>query len=194
MDRRTLLSALACWPAARVCAQEGASRPRLKISIGTLRREIAQRFPLDLALAGVAQLRIATPLLTLLPASQQVASTFALQLAGPQLEPQAGEVDVAFRLRFEPSDRTVRAHRIELLAVRWAGLAPEMAQIVHGLLPQLVRDSLGDVVLYRFADRELALADTMGFQPDELVVLSDGVLVRFAPKPLISAEPPQPKK
>jgi hypothetical protein len=181
MHRRTLLFAMACWPAARVCAQDDASRPRLKISIGTLRRGIAQRFPMDFALAGLAQLRIATPELTLLPASQQVASTFALQLSGPELVPQTGEVDVAFRLRYEASDRTVRAHRIELLDVRWPGLAPDIAQLVQGVLPQLVRDSIGDVVLYRFADRELALANTMGFQPDELVVLPEGVLVTFAP-------------
>jgi hypothetical protein len=182
MDRRTLLFALASWPAGRVFAQQDASRPRLKISIDTLRREIAQRFPLDLTLPGVAQLRIANPVLTLLPASQQVASTFALQLTGPQLSPQAGEADVAFRLRYEASDRTVRAHRIELLDVRWPDLAPDVAQLVRGVLPQLVRDSIGDVVLYRFADRELALAATMGFQPDELLVLGDGVLVTFSPR------------
>lgn len=182
MDRRALLFALACWPAARLRAQDDASRPRLKISIDTLRREIARHFPVDFALPGVAQLRVATPAITLLPASQQVASTFAVQLAGPQVLTQSGEADVAFRLRYEPSDRTVRAHRIELTDLRWPGLAPNVAELVRGVLPQLVRDSIGDVVLHRFSDRELALADTMGFQPDELVLLGDGVLVTFAPR------------
>jgi hypothetical protein len=195
MDRRTLFFALACWPAACLRAQEDTSRPRLKISADTLRHAIAKRFPLDLALAGVLQLRIATPALTLLPASQQVAATFALQLAGPQLLPQAGEVDVAFRLRYEASDRSVRAHRIELLDVRWPDLAPDVAPLVRSVLPQLVRDSIGEVVLYRFGNRELALADTMGLQPDELVVLGDGVLVTFAPKPpATSASQPLPKR
>ncbi len=182
MHRRFLLNALACLPAARAFAQEDATRPRMKISADTLRRAIAARFPLDAGIPGVLQLRVSAPVLTLMPASQQLGATFALQLAGTQIAPQAGEVDVAFRLRLEAADRSVRAHGIELADLRWPGLDADTLQLVQGTLPQLVRDSIGDVVLYRFSDRELALPATMGFQPDELIVLGDGVLVTFAPR------------
>ena len=181
MDRRFLLITLACWPSARAFAQEDAG-PRLKISTETLRGAIAQRFPLDAGVPGVFQLRVSAPLLTLMPASQQVGATFALQMEGTQIAMQAGVVDVAFRLRYAPADRSVRAHGIELLDVRWPDLDADTLQLVRGTLPQLVRDSIGEVVLYRFTDRELALPATMGFQPDELVVLGDGVLVTFAPR------------
>lgn len=196
MHRRTILAALAGWPAARLLAQQDAARPRLKVSAAQLRCAIAQRFPLRLTLPGIADLVVDPPALALLPASQQLAATFALRLEGPQLaQPEAGEVDAAFRLRYEPSDRTVRAHGIELADVRWPGLAPDVAQLVRGLLPQLVRDAVGEVVLQRFDARDLALADTMGFEPDEIVVLGDGLLVTFAPKrPATSSARPPPRR
>jgi hypothetical protein len=185
MHRRTILATLACWPATRLLAQDDAGRPRLKISAAQLRRSLAQRFPMRLALAGVLALRIGTPALALLPASQQLAAALPLQLEGAALaQAEAGELDVAFRLRYEPSDRTVRAHGVELMDVRWPTLAPDAARLARDLLPQLVREAMLDVELHRFDARDLALADTMGFEPHEIVVLADGLLVTFAPKPL----------
>jgi hypothetical protein len=181
MDRRFLLIALACSPGARLFAQD-AARPRMKISADTLRRAVEQRFPLDAGIPGVLQLRVSAPVLALVPASQQVAATFALELAGTQVAAQAGEVDVAFRLRYDAADRSVRAHGIELLDVRWPGLDADTLNLIRDMLPQLVRDTIGEIVLYRFGERDLALPATMGFQPDELVVVGDGVLVTFAPR------------
>ena len=46
----------------------------------------------------------------------------------------------------------------------------------------LVAGLRGDVVLHRFTERELALPDTMGFEPGTLTVLDDGVDIEFVPK------------
>jgi hypothetical protein len=50
------------------------------------------------------------------------------------------------------------------------------------LLPKLARDAVGEIVLHRFAARELALPETMGLEPDEIRVVDDGVVVLFGPK------------
>jgi hypothetical protein len=49
-------------------------------------------------------------------------------------------------------------------------------------MPALAQQ-VGEVVLHRFSSRELALADTMGFAPEEIRVLDDGLLILFGPKP-----------
>jgi hypothetical protein len=46
----------------------------------------------------------------------------------------------------------------------------------------MAREAVGEVVLHRFAARELALPDTMGFEADEIRVVDDGVVVLFGPK------------
>jgi hypothetical protein len=39
-----------------------------------------------------------------------------------------------------------------------------------------------ELVLHRFTARDLALPDTMGFEPSTLTVVADGVLVEFRQK------------
>ena len=94
---------------------------------------------------------------------------------------QAGEMDLVFSLRYEPSDQTVRARNPEILDVRWPGAPPEALRALQGMLPRVASD-LGEFVLHRFTQRELALPQTMGFEPQELTVVEDGLLVFFGPK------------
>ena len=98
-------------------------------------------------------------------------------------QPQTGALDVLFGLRYEPSDRTIRAREPEVLDLRLPGVAPEAVLALQGLLPQVARQAVGEIVLHAFTARELALPDAMGVEPDKLTVLDDGLLVEFAPKP-----------
>jgi hypothetical protein len=183
MDRRLLLAALACAPLVHLHAQDEA-RPHYRIAAGELSERLAQRFPVRLDAAGIFELRIEAPRLFLLPATQQLGATLQARLSGAQLpRPESGEMDVAFRLRYEPSDRTLRAHHLQVLDLRWPGLDADSARTLQALLPALAREAVGEIVLHRFTHSELALADTMGFEPDTITVESDGLLVTFAPKP-----------
>ncbi|MEJ8840244.1 DUF1439 domain-containing protein [Ramlibacter sp. AN1133] len=182
MHRRLLLAALACWPAARLLAQDEAARPRQKISAAALYDALSARFPVRFALGGVLQAEISAPRLLLLPARNQLGAALRAEFNGLQLAPaQAGEMDLVFALRYEGRDRTLRARDPRILEVRWPGLPRETAQALQGVLPALARQ-MGDVVLHRFSDRELALPDTMGFEPQEIRVVDDGLLVLFGPK------------
>ena len=50
------------------------------------------------------------------------------------------------------------------------------------MLPGMAREVAAELVLHRFTSRELALPDTMGFEPAQVSVVDDGVLVEFREK------------
>ena len=184
MQRRLMLTALACWPTGSLLAQEVPSGPRHKISVAQLHDALSARFPVRFVVGGLLALQVSAPRLLLLPARDQLGATLVMQLDGPQLQAiPPGEVDVVFGLRYEGVDQTMRAHHLDILALRWPGLRPEILFALQAQLRAAVRDAVGEVVLHRFVPRELALADAMGFEPDKLTVVDDGVLVSFGPKP-----------
>lgn len=183
MKRRLLFAAFAAWPLARALAQDDAARPRHKIAARELHDALSARFPVRFGITGLVDMRVSAPRLLLLPSRNKLGAGLLAQVAGMQMQQsQTAEVDVAFALRYEAADRTVRAHQLELIGLRAPGLLPETTQLLQRLLPAMARDAVGEIVLHRFAARELALPDTMGFEPDEIRVLEDGLLILFGPK------------
>lgn len=183
MHRRLALAALACLPASRLFAQAQAERPRHKVSAGELHNALSARFPLRAGIPGVLDLQVSAPRLLLLPARNRLGATLMVEVAAtPRQQLHSGEMDLAFALRYERSDQTVRGHQLELLDLRWPGLHPEAMQLVRRALTSAAREGLGEIVLHKFSPRELALADTMGFEPAEMTVLEDGLLMVFGPK------------
>lgn len=178
-----MLTALACWPTGPLLAQKEAPSPRHKISAEQLHSALSARFPVRLVVAGLLALKVSAPRLLLLPARDQLGATLVMQLHAQQLQPIApGELDVVFALRYEATDQTVRAHQLDILALRWPGLRPEILQVVQGQLRAAARETLGELVLHKFLPRELALAETMGLEPKTLRVVDDGLLVLLGPK------------
>jgi hypothetical protein len=181
MHRRLLLTALAAWPAARAIAQDNA-RPRHKVSAAQLHAALSERFPLQLGIGGLLELRVSAPSLHLLPARNRIGAGLVAEVGGLPLQQAPGELDVLFTVRYEPSDKTIRARDPELAGLRWPGLPPEIVQALQRILPSMAREALDEVVLHAFTPAELSLPDTMGFEPDKVTVVADGLLVTFAPK------------
>jgi hypothetical protein len=46
----------------------------------------------------------------------------------------------------------------------------------------MMGEAVGEVVLHEFSPSELALADTMGFEPETITVVDDGLVIGFGPK------------
>jgi hypothetical protein len=183
MDRRLTLCALACLPVATALAQVAPPRPRHKISAARLHGAVSERFPLRVGVEGLLGAQVSAPALLLLPRRNLLGATLQAQFNSLHLQqPQTGEVDVVFALRYEPADQTVRAHGLEVLDVRSAALPADILQALRRVLPALAREAFGEVVLQKLSARDLALADTMGFEPQKLTVLYDGLMVEFGPK------------
>lgn len=181
--RRRLMLAMPLLVAAAGSRAQDAAVPRHRVSAGELHRALSARFPIRFTLAGVLALEVNAPALLLDPKRNRLGATVQAQAGGPALQPMPpGEMDIVFRLRYEPRDRSLRAHEPEILALRWPGLPPDAAASLQRTWPLLAEDALGNVVLHRFTERELALPETMGFQPESFTVTEDALVVVFGPK------------
>jgi hypothetical protein len=184
MHRRLLLSALACCPAAVLAQEADSPRPRHKIGAAQLYEALSARFPLRLGVLGLVQLQVSAPQLLLLPARNKIGATLQALASGPAVQRgEAGEADLVFSLRYAGEDKSIRAYQPEIIDLRLPNVPGDAAQRLKSLLPAFTRDAVGEVVLHRLTPRELALPDTMGFEPDKLTVQEDGVVIVFGPKP-----------
>lgn len=183
MHRRSLVAALACSPAVALFAQDE-QRPRFKVSATQLYEALADRFPARFGIPGLAQVQVSAPALLMLPARNKLGASLHAEVTGGGIAGGVppGMLDLAFALRYEAQDRSIRAYEPEILRVDWPALAAEAQQALQVLLPGLARDVAAELVLHRFTARELALPDTMGFEPGTLTVVDDGVLVGFREK------------
>ncbi|MBV1733170.1 MAG: DUF1439 domain-containing protein [Hydrogenophaga sp.] len=194
MYRRVLLTAwipLLPWiGAARAQAAPSpdaapASPPRLNVPLDVLQNEVGKRFPLRYPVAGLVNLDLAVPQLGLLPASNRLRAEMAVSAAGPILQrSQAGTFTVDFALRYEPGDRTLRAHQLKVYRMRFPGLPADAAELLNNYAPALAEQSLREVVLYQLNAQETAMADLLGLRPGRITVTDQGLAVELVTRPL----------
>ena len=184
MHRRQILTHLG---AASLALLAGCARaqPGYTISKQQLQQALAERFPRSYALAGLLDLQLQTPHLTLLPERNQINALLDLAATGPLLARRyTGVFDVDFGLRYEAADRSIRAHNLQVKALRVDGLKPQAEALLQQYGQQLADQSLRGVVLHQLRDKDLAAIDGLGLQPESISVTPRGLLVRFGPKPL----------
>jgi len=183
MNRRLLITALACCPAARLFAQADDS-PHYKVSAGQLYEALSARFPVRFGMPGLLELQVSAPELLMLPTRNKLGASLRAQASGPGVERmQQGTLDLVFALRYEGSDQSIRAYEPEIIDMRFPGVPAESRQALQIILPGMARDIAAELVLHRFSSSELSLPDTMGFEPATVSVVDDGVLVGFRQKP-----------
>lgn len=183
MDRRSIVAALACWPALPLLAQDG-QRPHIKLSAAQLYEALSASFPVRFGIPGLAQLEVSAPELLMLPARNKLGASLHAQAGGSGVEPvPPGTVDLVFALRYEAQDRSIRANDPEILRIQWPALTAEALQDLQVILPGMAREVAAELVLHRFTPRDLALPDAMGLEPGTVTVAQDGVVVEFREKP-----------
>ena len=155
------------------------------VSADQLQRAVAQRFPLRYPMGGLMDLNLQTPVLRLLPALNRLGTEMAVQASGLALgRSYTGTFDLDFGLRYEASDRTVRAHQLRVNSLRFADLPPGPSALLDAYGPALAEQTLREVVLHRLRPQDLALPDGLGLQPDSITVTPRGLLIGFVAKPL----------
>lgn len=162
-----------------------AAGPRLNVSLAQMQAALSQRFPLRYPVPGLVNLDVQSPRLGLLPEQNRLMATFELTAAGAALERiHTGELALDFALRYEPSDRTLRAYKLRLRRLLFPTLQPGVVALLNGYAPALAERSLLEVVLHQLQPKDLALADTMGLQPGPITVTDAGLQIGFVNKPL----------
>ncbi|WP_342617410.1 DUF1439 domain-containing protein [Rhodoferax sp. GW822-FHT02A01] len=194
MRRRFFLLIPALLPLAQQAsaqpAQPGAedapqAPPNYKVSAAQLQSAVAQRFPLRYPLAGLMNLDVQVPQLRLLPALNRLSAEMVVNAAGPALQrSHQGTLEVEFALRYEATDRTVRAHQLRLVRLQFPSLQPGVVELINTYGQQLAEQTLLEVVLHRLRPQDLALPDSMGLQPGNITVTNEGLTIAFVPKAL----------
>lgn len=190
MNRRslfTLAGRLAVAASAVLAPRAALAQPSYKVSLEQLQRVLDQRFPRRYEVAGLLEVEMQAPAVRLLPELDRLGTELPVQASGPALRRRyPGSVDVDFALRYERSDRSIRAHQIRVNAVRMEGLGRDAEHLLDAYLRQLSQQALVEVVLHTLAPKDLALATTMGFEPGEITVTPQGLTIRFVPCPSAS--------
>lgn len=186
VSRRLIGLALPCCLLLAGCASVGAlAQPGYNISEATLQAAVTKRFPLRYPVAGLVNLDLQAPQLRLLPEQNRLGAAMVVVAAGPALRNSyTGSFDVDFALRFEASDRTLRATQIRVRKMELPGLRPDVANLVAGFGPAMAEQALREVVLHQLKPQDLALPDGLGLQPGAITVTDKGLRVELVPKPL----------
>lgn len=150
----------------------------------TLAAQVAKRFPYTHDLAGnLVTLELLHPRLSLLPASNRIATELDLKLAAPALGVESnGVLGVDFGLRYDATDRTIRMTQPKLRSVRLDAVPPQYQSWLDRNAPRLIQLLLDDYVLHQVGERELAMAAAFGYEPAGIKVTAQGLKVRLNPK------------
>lgn len=185
MDRRFFLTAVAGLTlAGAALAALPPAQPAYSVSAEQLQRVVAQRFPLRYPVPGLFDLELQAPHLHLLPGQNRLSAEMTVEAAGAALlRRHSGSFDVDFALRYEASDRTIRACQLRFRHLRFADLQPAVSELLNAYGPALAQQSLLEVVLHQLRSQDLALADGLGLQPGSITVTEDGLTIGFVPKP-----------
>lgn len=170
-------SGLAGWRGAQ-------AQPSYTVSLAQMQEAVDAKFPQQVPLQGLLELTAQAPRLRLLPESNRLQATMAVEAAGPALRrSHAGVFEVEFALRYEPSDRSLRAHRLRLGRLDFPGLRPAVAELLNTYGPLLAEQSLREITLHHLRPQETAVLDGLGLQPGPITVTDKGLVVAFERKP-----------
>lgn len=192
MQRRFFLSAAVCgslgnlaWAASPEVNDPPGKPPGVAVPTAVLQRSVAERFPMRYPVQGLLNLDLQPPTLSLLPAQNRLRAAMVVDAAGPALNrSHHGTFDLDFALRYEASDRTLRAHQLRIDRLRFPTLQPGVVELLNTYAPALAEQSLREVVLHRLQPQDLRMADAMGMQPGAITVTEAGLVIGFVLKPL----------
>lgn len=188
MNKRSWMLAAAGAMALVACAAAVPARaseaPGYRVSVEQLQRTVGGRFPVRLRIPGFLEFSVQAPRLRLLPQINRLGTEMIVEASGPALHrSHTGALDVDFALRYEPGDRTIRAHRLRVHSLRLSGLPARSSELLEAYGPPLAQEALSEVILHRLRPQDLALADAMGLQPGSITVSPEGLVIGFVMKP-----------
>lgn len=184
MNRRAwlMLAAMGLGMAAAGCT--GKSVPSsVSVSQQKLQEMLAKRFPKQFPVAGLLHLDLKVPQLSLRPDRNMLNAVIPAELSGKVLKDRfSGLLDVDFALRYEPSDRTLRAHQITVNQLSIDGLSPALSDMLGTYSTALAEQAMGQVVLYQLQEQDLALVDALAMEPGAITVTAQGLTVALVQK------------
>jgi hypothetical protein len=160
-----------------------AAQPRFTVPAEQLQQAVGKRFPLRYPVAGLVDLAVQSPALKLLPEQNRLSATMAIEASGPALHrKQNGTFEVDFALKFDVSDRTLRATALRFKRLSFPGLRPEASEMLNLYGQALSEQALLEVVLHQLKPQDMVMADALGMQPGSITVTDKGLVIDFVAK------------
>ena len=184
MNRRAwLMGAVVGVGLAAAGCSGGAVPSSVSVSQQKLQEMLGKRFPREFPVAGLLHLSLTAPQLSMLPERNMLNAVIPAELSGKVLKDKyRGDLNVDFALRYEPSDRSLRAYQIKVNQLNMDGLAPGMNEMLGTYATALADQALGQVVLYQLQDKDLALVDALSVEPGAITVTPTGLTVALVQK------------
>jgi hypothetical protein len=159
------------------------AQPRFVVSKDQLQQVVGKRFPLRYPVAGLLNLEVQAPEIRLLPEQNRLNAVMAVEASGAALNrKQTGTFEVEFALRYEVSDRTLRATGLRFKRLNFPGLQPMASDMLNSYGQTLSEKALLEVVLHTLKPQDLGMADGLGLQPSSITVTERGLVVDFVAK------------
>jgi hypothetical protein len=159
------------------------AQPRFVVSKDQLQQVVGKRFPLRYPVAGLLNLEVQAPEIRLLPEQNRLNAVMAVEASGAALNrKQTGTFEVEFALRYEVSDRTLRATGLRFKRLNFPGLQPMASDMLNLYGQTLSEKALLEVVLHTLKPQDLGMAEGLGMQPGSITVTERGLVVEFVSK------------
>ena len=155
----------------------------VSVSQQKLQEMVSSRFPRQFPVAGLLHLNLSAPQLLMVPERNAINAQIPAELSGKVLKEQySGLLNVDFALRYEPTDRTLRAYQIKVNQLSMDGLSPALSDMLGTYATALAEQAMGQVVLYQLQDQDLALVDALAMEPGAITVTAQGLTVALVQK------------
>lgn len=157
---------------------------RRVVTAEQIERATARHFPRRYPLAGVVDLTLQPPQISLLPEANRVRVRLPLEADGLLLRrAYPGVLDLDFALRYDEADHTVRVTAPQVRELRIDGLPPRAAELLAPLGPRLAQQALEGGVLYTLRPEDVDKLQRLGLRPGPITVRPEGLVVDFVPRP-----------
>ena len=160
------------------CAGPWDGPRQITVSRQRLQDGIARAFPVQRSLAGLVELSLQAPTLTLLPQTNRLGLALdwvlAESLDGRRL---TGRMALDFGLRYDAEQGVIRMVDVQVRQLDADALNATQRAWVARLAPPLLGQLLSGQVLYRVPPEPLAQARQRGLQVRALQVLPDGLRI-----------------
>lgn len=158
--------------------------PQVACSEAELNQMLAKRFPLERRLAGMLDVSLSHPRLTLKGAAGRLSTEFDLQARDRLLgHDWQGRLSIEHGLRVDHSDHSLRVAdpRVRALTLD-GGAGPRPGADVERLGALLVEKLLDGATVYQLKPEQVARLRQAGYDLGEVKVSDSGVLVTAVPR------------
>lgn len=182
-NRRSLLLTLATPWVLSACSGLGGGARQVDISEARLLALISKQFPFKRRYLELFEISLIEPRLRLMPEENRIGTRldYSASTVLNSGRPLAGQMELSYGLRYEPSDQTVRLDQVRLEGFQVAGLPANQAQRLRGAGMQMAEKMLLDLVVHRFKPEELRTVEGLGYQPGVLKVVPGGLRLQLDP-------------